>query len=949
MHIYRGSRFNDIQDIIIGEAIPFRPSDKFSPIVADVNAEWANGQDDVSRTIPTHDASAGAVPSYTTAKKGSFAIVTVAGTLGTKAVSKGDLLMAAKDNPTVATDWYPIRDCTSQFEDAVEAAGGGYLWLQGTYLLQNANPDAQIKLKGDFCILNRCGYPAINQTSNTTYATAATSNYQCSAVTKAIGNDPVSGTSLQQSTRFTLSTIGNATNFKTGQMIKCFTDKATPETAALSAKVYVAECFKVQLVDTVNGYVYADRVLQMHPEVAAATNIYLHILNDDRAMKIEGALLMGAPTIIGESVGWWRTLVGDEVSSTITGNSGSDRTISRTAHNLIANQYVIVGTSSGTLHTTCKVKSVTNANTFVITVPSTQDHSASSPSIGTSGTLYYAPAFVTSNFDSVTHGGSIQVLHANKSFIRYRVSKLWSSGVRPKFSNYCETYLEGSYNGNNPYTDNDNVSGRLRYDYENYSGSQNKFYGRGVGTGRHMHADSTPDTSSAWAATMWTSQGCNTGEWVELEEESADGGGADTHQGNFGARIISRCKYPCVLPVSASYKGFGGNLRGSNEWRTHEQIGGFEGLILRKYEQQAGAMHRIDLDVRDIPYASTSNLAFRAESMTGLTVAPTVIGEWKIKNCGVGFKCDTGLVTRLQSLYHWDIAKRGGYLLGTTDFDGGDVTLDFRQNTSGEATRYAIFMEDTATFRATTMKVILGSANNPTEIFTDNDNDSGKTVNVGVLIISDPSNVGMPALVTAGRESNFTLNIGQIIYNGKTITAPNMPGLKVGRYLVTPSFAAITSFTAATTDMYACPVFVNQRMTFSAVCFGVNGTATVLNVKVGIYKDNGGEPGDIVSGSTATGGAYTDAADTNHEVALSANLVLNPGWYWVAMQTDQNQSLKGLGTAAGPATLGAGNMIQAGPRVSKTNTYASGLPASFGTPTYTENVGMVYLGLKRAA
>ena len=44
----------------------------------------------------------------------------------------------------------------------------------------------------------------------------------------------------------------------------------------------------------------------------------------------------------------------------------------------------------------------------------------------------------------------------------------------------------------------------------------------------------------------------------------------------------------------------------------------------------------------------------------------------------------------------------------------------------------------------------------PTAIFKDNDNVSGKLVDIQHLIYDDPDNVGPIPLVTPGREGNFT-------------------------------------------------------------------------------------------------------------------------------------------------------------------------------------------------
>jgi hypothetical protein len=89
---------------------------------------WANGSSD-DGTAATHDASTGAIPSFTTAKKRQICIVTVAGTMGGLTVSKGDLLMALQDSPTTAAHWAIIADCTTEFDAAMNAAQGAPVYL----------------------------------------------------------------------------------------------------------------------------------------------------------------------------------------------------------------------------------------------------------------------------------------------------------------------------------------------------------------------------------------------------------------------------------------------------------------------------------------------------------------------------------------------------------------------------------------------------------------------------------------------------------------------------------------------------------------------------------------------------------------------------------------------------------------------------------------------------
>jgi hypothetical protein len=166
-----------------------------------------------------------------------------------------------------------------------------------------------------------------------------------------------------------------------------------------------------------------------------------------------------------------------------------------------------------------------------------------------------------------------------------------------------------------------------------------------------------------------------------------------------------------------------------------------------------------------------------------------------------------------------------------------------------------------------------------------------------------------------------------------------------GRYIVSPNVSTVGSFTHATASMFACPVYVKKRTACTGIAFGVHASATNLNVKAAVYADSSGVPGAKVASTDITAGPFTDAADTNHAISFGAAVTFNPGWYWLVIQTDQNQALKSQSGSAQSGYAGAASMITNGTRWSATNTYASGLPSSFGSAVVTDNAGATHLGL----
>lgn len=777
---------NQSDNVIWNEATGtalFQPTGKYSPVRVDQNTfTYANGSAD-DGTPATHDASGGAVPSFTTAKRGQVAIVSVAGTLGGSTVAQDDYLIANQDSPTTAAHWDVVSDCAAEVKAACEAAGGQELYLYGTFFGIDADIAASYKLRGDFTVLNKCGYTFIYSTSNTTYAQTSAVISSVASITRATATDPTTGDNLHRTTRCTLTTVGEAANFKNGDLVKVICDTASPNTAADSSKAYISAVGKVQFSDAVNGYVWLDGVMPWHTELAAATTKHLVKLNADRAVDIEGMLMMGAPTRIGESVGWWKTLFGDVVTGTVTAGSGntagSTRTVSRTNHGLVVNQWIQVNSD-----TSVKVTSVGSANSFTFTINDSLSGNAykdmksgGSPvavSIATSGSISYRPVFTCSEFNNTTHGAHIILNHANKSRVKAKQAKLWAKGLSKRHSNFCRTDIEGVGDEINPLTALDyNVSsGRLMYHDEDYNGSCNEANLHGT-FGRHGRTGNRPTTSTAYsgAASFVLNQGLCTRNKVWMKE-SFSSNGADSHDDENELTVISEHYNNTVSPYAESYRPFIGNNRGSNEKRKHIQRGGYEGHVLRAYERQAGAIEDYDLDISDIPVttsgspATTNQIGFRTEDHSSITNKPTVTGRMKFRRVGVGAKIYGGVTCNLHSYTFDDIGHMGLWMAGSGVFRADTMNLDFTKNTEGQTTRYAIVMDASAEVRINVLNITLGASVNPAEIFNSWNNASGKIVHVNILNIVDPSGVGIPNLVESGRIADFDIKIGTVIYNG---------------------------------------------------------------------------------------------------------------------------------------------------------------------------------------
>jgi len=862
----------------------FAPNKKYSPLKMYANDGYANGNDDTG-TPATHDASAGAVPSFTTAKKRSICVVTVAGTLGGNAVAKNDLLMALQDNPTTADHWAIIGDSTAEFTAAVQAAQGSPVALYGTYLLKTANPDAAINLVGEYTILNLCGYPAIYQSANNTRAALQTPRQVAAAgvgVATGIDVDDEIGTTLQTVSYFQLVNTADAVNFPLHKTVEIFTD-AVHVAEDGSSKGYISNVGRVTSVDLTNGIIYLDRVIKYHNKIANAANIYAIPLHEDRGIKIrEGALFMGAPTIQGGEVGWWLTLDGSTFRAGTISGSGSTRTITYTGPNLeyLPLQGIRIGLVSGTPESSCTVASFsynsgTGVNTIVINVTSSNDK-GQAYTAPTSGTIYFNPAWWTSNFDTLTHGRALILQQAHGSTVKMEAARLWAGAVGIRFTHYS-TVKVNVQKVVNIGTGISGKSWRLTYIAETYSACRNEIevIAEGIGAGgRHPYTTSSGTTSTAWAATHWQFRsGCTCENRVYIKSRGDTGPAADTHAMTNGDQITSDVEYPTSYNTAHSYRGIGAQGRSENTIFRHKQRGGQVGLRIAAgsdYAREAGSVDNVDLDISDLPMRAgahgfngdgSGNMSYGlwVQSQAGYTGGAAgertlTEGRVVLKNAGCGFSFEANTTGKFTSISHQDVGYALGWVqdaanvyaervgadysiaggvettssssvalgTGTKTFvvptglqlvPGQDVLVRSAVSVSasnsqygwgrivsynsgtgdlivylegvkgsgtiaswticggGKIPRWGMVMSGASRFTFGTMHFRVGEGCNPTEVFHSRDNTSGKVIRGGVLIIDDPLLKGMPNIITSGRDADFDIQIGIIIYNGKVINS----------------------------------------------------------------------------------------------------------------------------------------------------------------------------------
>ncbi|WP_263353373.1 hypothetical protein [Acidicapsa acidisoli] len=108
--------------------------------------------------------------------------------------------------------------------------------------------------------------------------------------------------------------------------------------------------------------------------------------------------------------------------------------------------------------------------------------------------------------------------------------------------------------------------------------------------------------------------------------------------------------------------------------------------------------------------------------------------------------------------------------------------------------------------------------------------------------------------------------------------APVLPMVKGQVY--SPQGATLASVLTVLGTLYAYPIYIPNPITIKSLGIGVGTGQTGGAAHVGIYADNGGQPGALVYDSGAIAGltSTTTVVDT----ISSSNPTLTPGWYWVA-------------------------------------------------------------------
>lgn len=110
---------------------------------------------------------------------------------------------------------------------------------------------------------------------------------------------------------------------------------------------------------------------------------------------------------------------------------------------------------------------------------------------------------------------------------------------------------------------------------------------------------------------------------------------------------------------------------------------------------------------------------------------------------------------------------------------------------------------------------------------------------------------------------------------------------------------SVTTLAVTQNILYACPLFVAQQVTLSAIGIEVTTFATG-NVRLGIYYDSAGAPVTLLqdSGAVSTG-------TSNGFKSVVTTQVLTSGWWWLAAVFDATPTVRAITTANSLHMLGA--------------------------------------------
>ena len=178
--------------------------------------------------------------------------------------------------------------------------------------------------------------------------------------------------------------------------------------------------------------------------------------------------------------------------------------------------------------------------------------------------------------------------------------------------------------------------------------------------------------------------------------------------------------------------------------------------------------------------------------------------------------------------------------------------------------------------------------------------------------------------------------------------APSLPWA-TGQFYGLPRGCTPSTLLTTVSTIYAYPLYIPGNVAIKAISLDSTTGQTGGAGHVGIYADNGGAPGALVTGSDSGALAATSTAIATK--TYSSPLSLSPGWYWLASTFTASSTMPTVGALASAYTnevnaeqgnaSSLANLFATSAQnvlgVTAAFTYAA-LPATFPTASYAQNV-----------
>lgn len=174
----------------------------------------------------------------------------------------------------------------------------------------------------------------------------------------------------------------------------------------------------------------------------------------------------------------------------------------------------------------------------------------------------------------------------------------------------------------------------------------------------------------------------------------------------------------------------------------------------------------------------------------------------------------------------------------------------------------------------------------------------------GIVITKLPSTDNTVTSVLV-RDASGNIRVRTIPVNIATFAA-----YRSGRYYsANENATAVTNTFLAANNIRAFPWFVRTSITITEIISEVSTFSALTTYRVGLYTDNAGYPGNLVTGSDV--GTY-DSASNGVKTSGAVSITLSAGLYWIAVNSNGAATLRSLAQGSISYILGMTSTLGSG-------------------------------------